>query len=219
MIRRTTDPALGRESRGSLVFSLVVECLYSFLEERPPAVPYSRIQQMLRSLDDEVRGRAAEAVTRFVREVSAPFGPGARSRSREEVFRSAARPFLQQVWPQERSLATPDVSRALAGLPVASGDAFADAVETVERFLVPFESWSISDYGFGRAAGAEQTVSAIDTEAKASALLRLLGETIQPGGPVAPYDLADALGAIRRIAPGLATDPVFRRLATAARRG
>jgi hypothetical protein len=219
MIKRTTDPALGRESRGSLVFSLVVECLYSCLDGRAPAVPYSRVQQMLRSLDDEVRRRAAEAVTQFVREVSGSSGSGSRSRPREEVFRSAARPFLQRVWPQERSLVTPEVSRALARLPVASGDAFADAVDTIERFLVPFDSWSISDYGFRRAEGAEQTLSAINTETKASALLRLLGQTIRPGGLVVPYDLADALEAIRRIAPSLTADPVFRRLATAARHG
>ena len=61
---------LGRETRRSLVFSLVIECLHAFHEQREPAVPYARIQQMIRSLDDEVRAYGAEAVQRFVRDVS-----------------------------------------------------------------------------------------------------------------------------------------------------
>lgn len=47
MAERAIDPRLDRETRRSLVFSLVIECLYSFLEERAPAVPYARILQML----------------------------------------------------------------------------------------------------------------------------------------------------------------------------
>ena len=67
----TTDRRLGRETRRSFVFSLVVEGLHAFREHRDPAVPYARIQQMVRTLDDEVRAYGAEAVQRFIREVSA----------------------------------------------------------------------------------------------------------------------------------------------------
>src|SRR5208337_2143078 len=141
MAERAIDPRLDRETRRSLVFSLVIECLYSFLEERAPAVPYARILQMLRSLDDEVRAYAAQAILRFVRELAGP-GHGEQGYPPEQLFRSAAKPFLEQVWPQERSLATPGVSQALAELPAAAKDAFAEAVGAIERFLVPFECWS-----------------------------------------------------------------------------
>lgn len=220
MTDRATDPRLSRETRRSLVFSLVIECLHAFREQRKPAVPYARIQQMIRSLDDEVRGYGAEAVQRFVRDVSAsPEGRQAYT-SPEQLFRSAAAPFLERVWPQERSLATPGVSRALADLPATAREAFAEAVEAIERFLVPFECWSMIDYGLYGEEDGKPKLSSIDNPAKAAAFLRLLDLTIGTAeGSVIPYDLADALDQVRRVAPNLTENQVLRRLATAARRG
>jgi hypothetical protein len=217
MLKRANDARLGRETRSSLVFSLVVECLHAFLENREPAISYSAVQQMLRSLDDELRSRGADAVTRFVRDVSS--AEHAPTRSSDVVFRQAARPFLQTVWPQERSLATPGVSRAFADLPAAAGEAFVDAVDAIARFLVPFDAWSMLEYGlFGDNDGRAKLAS-IDTPAKAQAFLRLLDATIGTAtSAVIPYDLAAALAQIETVAPALAQDQAFRRLATAARR-
>ena len=96
MAERATDRRLGRETRRSLVFSLVIECLHAFREQREPAVPYARIQQMIRSLDDEVRAYGAEAVQRFVRDVSVSREGGQAAPSPEQLFRSAATPFLRK---------------------------------------------------------------------------------------------------------------------------
>ena len=208
MTERATDRRLGRETRRSLVFSLVIECLYALLEQREPAVPYARIQQMIRSLDDEVRAFGAEAIQRFVRDVSARHEGEQGSHSPEELFRAAAAPFLQQVWPQERSLATPGVSQALATLPATTQAAFAEAVNTIERFLVPFECWSMLDYGLYGEEDGNPKLSSIDNHVKAAAFLRLLDLTIGTAeGSVIPYDLADALDQIRRVAPNLAEEP------------
>ena len=219
MAERATDTQLGRETRRSLVFSLVIECLHAFWEERDPAIPYARTQQMLRSLDDEVRAHGAGAIQRFVRDVSAPTEHLPNPPSREALFRSAAAPFLQQVWPQERSLATPGVSQALADLPATARAAFVEAVAAIERFLVPFDCWSMSDFGlFGEEAG-EAKLSSIDDREKAGAFLRLLDISIGVAETsVIPTDLAVALDQIHRIAPNLAETQAFRRLATAARR-
>jgi hypothetical protein len=220
MAERATDRRLDRDTRRSLVFSLVIECLNAFREQREPAVPYARIQQMIRSLDDEVRAYGAEAVQRFVREVSASHDGGPAPPSPAQLFRSAAAPFLQLVWPQERSLATPGVSRALADLPATAQEAFAEAVDAIKRFLVPFECWSMVDYGLYGEDNGRLKLSSIDNHAKAAALLRLLDLTIgTTEGSVIPYDLADALDQVRRVAPHLAKNQIFRRLATAARRG
>lgn len=220
MSERATDRQLGRETRRSLVFSLIIECLYAFRDQREPAVPYAQIQQMIRSLDDEVRAYGAEAVQRFVRDVSVSREGEPTPPSPEQLFLSSAKPFLQEVWPQERSLATPGVSRALADLPAAARELFADAVDSIERFLVPFESWSMHDYGLYGEEDGKPKLSIIDTQEKASAFLRLLDKTIGTAeGTVVPHDLADALDQIRRIAPDLAENRVFRRLATTARRG
>ena len=219
MARRATDPQLGRETRCSLVFSLVIECLYAFYEKRVPAVPYATIQQMIRLLDDEVRAHGAEAVQRFVQDVSVSNGGEQTLTSPEQLFHSAAKPFLQTVWPQERSLVTPGVSRALANLPATAREAFVEAVNTIERFLVPFECWSMIDYGLYGEEDGSPKLSSIDHPEKADAFLRLLGLTIgTTEGSVIPHDLGNALDQILSVSPNLAEEPVFRRLATAARR-
>ncbi|MDF2994549.1 MAG: hypothetical protein K0R27_186 [Xanthobacteraceae bacterium] len=219
MANRATDRRLGRESRRRLVFSLVIESLHAFNENREPAVPHARVQQMLRNLDDEVRHAAANAIQQFVRELSENVSGVPEARSAADVFRSAAAPFLQHVWPQERSLTTPGVSNALADLPATSGEAFVEAVDAIERFLVPFESWSMHDYGLHGQGNYEKQLSTIDSEAKADAFLRLLDLTVGTSeSAVIPYDLTDALDQIKSVAPKLMESPTYRRLSTAARR-
>ncbi|MFL9498830.1 hypothetical protein ACJMQP_02100 [Rhodopseudomonas palustris] len=219
MAERANDRRLGRETRRQLVFSLVIESLHAFREGRQPAVPNQHIQQMLRTLDDEVRALAANAIQIFVRDLSSKRMPDEFSRTPDGLFRNAAAPFLREVWPQERSLATPGVSGALADLPATSGEAFAEAVDTIARFLVPFECWSMIDYGLYGDEGGEKRLTVINDEAKARALLKLLDLTVGTSEvAVIPYDLTDALDQILKVDPSLSTNAVYRRLATAARR-
>ncbi|WP_412032962.1 hypothetical protein ACLIR7_16285 [Nitratireductor aquimarinus] len=227
MVERANDRRLGRETRRQLVFSLVIETLHAFHEGRAPAVPNQRIQQMLRTLDDEVRASAATVIQQFVQELSAKVATGTPTNGEEQegpvaaavLFRSSAAPFLREVWPQERSLATPGVSSALADLPATSGEAFAEAVDIVARFMVPFDCWSMLNYGLygDRSKGAD--LAAINDAAKAKALLKLLDLTVGTSeGAAIPHDLTDALDQILKVDPALSTSAVFRRLATAARR-
>ena len=219
MTKRATDRRLARETRRKLVFSLVVESLHAFRATREPAVPNHRIQQMLRSVDEEVRAAAASAILSFVRELSKSGKENEMPTSPAAVFRSAAEPFLQEVWPQERSLATLGVSRALAALPATSKEAFVEAVNAVERFLVPTGCSSIFDYGFGANDWETWNFSIISDGTKAQAFLRLLDLTVGTSeSAVIPHGLTDAMGQIRSIAPTLVNSPEFRRLATAARR-
>jgi hypothetical protein len=219
MAERAVKRDLGRETRQSLVFSLMVECLWALQEKRDPAVPYARVQQMIRSLDDEVRAYAADAIQRFV--ASVPASPQGKSLSltSEIIFRDSAAPLLERVWPQERSLTTPGVSRALAHLPAATKGSFAAAVNAIDRFLMPFECWSMLEYGLYGEEEGEAKLSSIDNEEKAAAFLRLLDRTIGTSeSAVLPYDLASALDQIQNVSPRLVDLPVFRRLAAAARR-
>jgi hypothetical protein len=218
MADRVTNARLDRETRKGLVLSLVIECLNAFRESRAPEVQYARIQQMIRSLDDEVRAFAAEAIHRFVRDLSNPSPDNPNPPLAEKLFQTAASPFLQKVWPQERSLATPGVSRALAPLPAESCGAFVQAVDAIERFLVPFECWSMFEYGLWGEEDGKTKLSGIDDGEKASALLHLLDLTIGPEGSVVPEDIGDALDQIERAEPRLAEEGSFRRLSAAARR-
>lgn len=213
MVDRTTDSQLGRETRGSLAFSLVIESLHALREGRDSAVEQDSIQQMIRSLDDEVRTHCAEAITRFVSELSGE--KIADPPSPEQLFQAAAKPFLRDVWPQERSLTSPGISDRLSRLPAIARGEFTEAVDTIERFLVPFECWSMGEYGLY----GDDELSMIDNKAKAEALLRLLYRTVGTAeNAVIPYDLGDALEQVRGAAPNLARTPEYRRLETAARR-
>lgn len=219
MAERATDQRLPRETQGSLVSRIVAECLTAFREEREPAVPKDRIQQMIRALDDEVRAYGAETLKRFLRDATQSHKEGQIPPSSEDLFRAAAMPFLQQVWPQESSLTTPGVSQALAALPAAAQGGFAEAVHVVKRFLVPFQCWSMFEYGLYGEEDGKPKLSIIDDHAKAAAFLILLDLTIgTTEWSVIPDDLADALDQVRSAALDLADGQVFRRLAAAARR-
>ena len=173
--------------------------------------------QMLRNLDDEVRAYAANTIQRFVNDVSA--GKSEITPSAAALVRTAAAPFLSQVWPQERSLATPGVSKALADLPATSGAAFAEAVGAIERFMVPFACWSMLDYDLYGDEDGEKKLKQIDDLPKAEALLHLLHLTIGTSeGAVIPLELTDALDQIMVAGPQLSERPAYKRLATAARR-
>lgn len=76
------------------------------------------------------------------------------------------------------------------------------------------------EYGFGEEEDNRPTLAIINNQEKAAAFLRLLNATIGTSeNSVIPYDLAAALDQILKVDPKLAENQVFRRLATAARRG
>jgi hypothetical protein len=75
------------------------------------------------------------------------------------------------------------------------------------------------NYGLYGNEGEAKKLAAINDAAKARALLKLLDLTVGTSeGAVIPHDLTDALDQILLIDPALSTNPIFRRLATAARR-
>ena len=217
--KRATDQRLDRDTRRSLVFSLILECLHAFREKREPTVQFSQVQQVIRSVEDEVRAHGAGVIKRFIRDLSKPREGTPNPPSSSALFRSVAAPFLQEVWPQERSLATPGISRALADLPATAKGAFAEAVDAIERFLVPFECWSMLEYGLYGEDDDKPKLSMIDNHKKADALLRLLDLTVGTADrSVVPHNLGDALDQIHAVAPKLENEQAFRRLRTAARR-
>jgi len=219
MATRAGDVRLGRETRRSLAFSVVIEVLHALNSDRLPAVPISKVQQMIRSLDNEVRSHAANAVQRFVSDLSVPSSPIGAPDAPEALFSRAAQPFLEKVWPQERSLATPGVSRAFADLPSTCRDSFAEAVDAIERFLVPFDCWSMLEFGLYGEANEEPKLSKINTAAKAEAFLHLLDLTIGSAqSAVVPVDVGTALAQIQRVVPRIAESQPYRRLAAIARR-
>ncbi len=219
-IERATDLHLGQSARESLVGCLVIEVLTAFRDRREPVVAEARISQMLRSGDSETRLFAVGAVGSF----QEGLGLEGQKQSAENLFHTAIVPFFQRVWPQEQDLTSPDVSRELSSLPTAAGEAFAEAVAEIERFLVPFDCWSMVDYGlYGEVETGSEVIPKlqriIDNDLKALAFFKLLTLTIGATyESMVPYDLSDALDRIGTLAPDLVNSPEFRRLSAAARR-
>ena len=208
------NPELGSRAQRGLVVSLLAELLNAALAGRTPAVAGADVQQVLRTVDDEVRSHAARMVVRFVAEAGRdPDVSGA------EAFNCAAGPFLRQVWPQDQHLRTAGVSNALVGLPLRAGESFVQAVDSIRQLLVPFDCYSIMEYGFGRGEPGRPTLEAVDDEAKALAMLKMVDLTVPvQEGAVVPHELSDALVQIRSVKSGLAALPAFRRLEAASRR-
>ena len=216
MIDRAVDPKLSRDVRSALARSVVLEALHALNDERAPVIAFASTSQMVRSLEHEVRARVAGVIQKFAADMSKP--DGAKGVPVEQIFNRSVRPFLEDVWPQEAMLATPGVAKALADLPITCGEAFVDAVNAISHFLVPFESWSMHDYGI-ICRGDGGNIGLINSPEKAAALLRLLDRTVggADGIPV-PYDLGEALEQVRNISTTLTELPSYRRLATLTRR-
>jgi len=211
ILKRALDKRLGRETRKALVFYIVVDCLHAMLRGQRSAIKPADIQQMLRSVEDEVRAHAAGTIARFVRENTKEF-------TQENLMTKSAAPFLKNVWPQELALVTPGTSAALVELPAYSGGAFVAAANAIERFLVPFDCWSLLDYGLFGEDGGGPRLAIVDSAEKGEALLRLLDLTVgSVDGAVVPYDLSQALAQITKVSPHAEATPSFRRLLAAAR--
>ena len=219
--KRVLDSRLGNNARKGLISCLVHEGLTAFRDDREPSVTNILISQALRAGDDEIRKEAAFAIRTFQ---DYAYKKGQESLPPRRTFLSAVKPFLEHVWPQERSLATSGVSHHFSCLPAVSGEAFAEAVDEVARFLVPFNCLSLLAFGFNEsdlseAFGMPRLSDAINDAPKAQALLRLLDLTVGDSQTaVVPDDLSAALDRIESMAPELTPSPAFRRLAAAARR-
>lgn len=217
VINRISDSRLDRNSRSNLLFSVIVETLHSLRVKKKSSIAAAKIQQLLRNVDDETRASGASAVRRFVSDLAKP-ARGKRGATRESLFRRSAKPFLMNIWPQERSLTTPGVAKSFSDLPATSGEAFSEAVGVIERFLVPFDCWSLLDYGLYGDGEDGPRLNMINTPEKARALLQLLHQTVGTAdGAVVPHDIGAALNRIREIDEGLSAAPTFRRLAAVAR--
>lgn len=219
--KRILDARLGKQARKDIVSWLIHEGLVALKERRESSVPQARISQTLRAVDDEIREQAALDIWYFQ---NYEYQVGKESQAARTSFLSAVKPFLEGIWPQERSLGTAGVSSHFSQLPAVSGEAFTEAVDVIKRFLVPFDCFSMLSYGFYEGDMSEQfgmpkLSEAVDDSMKARGLLRLLDMTVgDTQNATIPEDLSVALNRIESEVPDLRSDPVFRRLAAAARR-
>jgi hypothetical protein len=216
MARRAVNGGLEMEIRRSLVERVCFAMLDDMWNGRQYDDLLPDAQQMLRTVPDELRAYAALTVGRFVDDLAGPLSTP--PPAREQIFDRAIEPFLRDVWPQERAAVTPAVSKAFASVPAASGRRFDRAIAAIRRFLVPFESWSMHDWGFLGDGGSGLRGGVILGEEEATAALDLLDLTIGKGADArVPRGLDTALAVLALENPALRRDPRFARLAALAR--
>lgn len=217
-VTRVTDDRMGSQIRKKLAVSVVLEILHSLNESRTPVVSEEATTQMLRSATDEIRSAIARLMSDYITNMANLPDVKIPNKSAERIFSDSVFVFLSRVWPQESTLASPAISRGFARLPAACGECFVKAANSVRRFLVPFESWSLHDYGL-RAENQNRASEVINNSEKALALLDIFDLTISgnDGTPI-PHELGTALQIVSEMAPTLSRTPAYRRLAAFTRR-
>lgn len=185
-IRKVSDDRLAVELRARLAERVVVPIALALEREETLPAPLPEVEQMLRMGGDAVRARCASALVRFL---EARPEPGAYAR--------LVKPIITTAWPKDNSALSPALSDALAPLPAAARDAFAESFKDIEGLLVPFDAWSLWEYRLYEKEGDSRTLRALTSEAEAFALLHLLNRTIgYEERAVRPRDLDLALEAI-----------------------
>lgn len=196
--------------KGDLAERVIWSLLLSGRDNHAPAVPANLAQQMLRLGGDDVRREAIRAMHEFLQT--------AEGLDMSRRFELVAHLF-QEVWPKELTLSSRQVSENLAKLPAAAGPYYAAAAELVLPYLMPFDCWSLWDYGILDRNGDDDKFAVIDDHSKASALLSILEKTIgNEEGAIVPSGLEAVLLHIAKLAPKLEKDIRFQRLVTASRR-
>ncbi|MDE0190477.1 MAG: hypothetical protein OXQ90_03900 [Gammaproteobacteria bacterium] len=208
MAQQATNETHSLSTRQSFVRSIVVESLEALRSNCVTAVAPNDLQQLLRSVQDDLRVEAARTVCVYMHQT-----PPRTGCNPEDLFENAVLPFLSGAWPLESHLAIPAVSRWFASIPALCGGQFVRAVAAVEPFLVPFAGYTLGVYGFLIGKTAPVALEKIvDDAPKARALLRLLDLTIDASRVSSPYDLSATLDHVRSIQPGLARDPTYQRV-------
>lgn len=212
---KVCDQSLSKSSRSNLAWSLVVELVNSFFESRPSEISATNVQQMLRMADDEVRSHVIKIIEKFIIEVSIS-NP---AHTKYGIYELVGKPFFKEVWPQERLLVTPSISKSLASLPIVISEHLDEIVADISRFLRPFGAWSMQDYGVGYLEINQDSIGSIKTENDVIGLVELLSLTIDDqDGAVIPYDLSLMLGHMAQVFPKIKKSTKFVRLLTIARR-
>lgn len=211
LLAAVLDPLLPESTRQNLATYVTHVRIRCRLDETATPIEDTEIQQILRRGGTSVRKTVALVLLNYLRNKEDPL-------SAEERFDRIVVPFFRAVWPQERTLASPETSEHLAALPIAAGQRFVQAVELIAEFLSPFDCWTLSDYG-AYDEDPRAGIAVVRGPAAAEAFLTLLDRTI--GGTeraVVPYHLDRALDFISRQSPLLVRSAEFQRLLSLARR-
>jgi hypothetical protein len=160
---------------------------------------------MIRMADTSVRNHCGYAIWQYIETAND---------EEKETSYKAIENFMKKFWPVERYLLTESLSEYFANIPACSGQRFADAVEMIAPFILPFDCYSLGDLGFTVSLDDHPKFKeTVNTPKNAEAFLKLLDLAIRKDGRVIlPYNLNEVLDHLKTIEPKLSRRGEFVRL-------
>lgn len=118
----------------------------------------------------------------------------------ESTWRARLIPFLQDVWPNQRAVRTPEMSSALVDLAMASGDLFPQVVEAIQPRLVPGRGGMLRGLMLDSEAGNKSA------SVYPNAMLDLLWAVLAEDATLWPYKIEEVLDVLAEM-PETRADP------------
>lgn len=206
-IRKVWDDRLSATLRSRLAERIVLPVVFALERDEEPPIPLSEIEQMLRLGGTAVRTHCASSLVRVLEARTEPF-----------AYAKLIKPIITSAWPKDSSTLSAAMADALAPMPAAAGEAFAECVEDIADLLVPFDAWSLWEYRIYERDGDERSLRPLASEAEAFALLKLLDLTIgHEEQAISPRDLDTALATIAARSKAAARTTTFARLSALTR--
>ena len=125
---------------------------------------------------------------------------------RADRWRSQVGPLFESIWPLDAGARDERTSHTLVLMALECGNAFPDAVEAIEDFIVPHDLATVE--ASLRLEGPHQETTAQHP----SAFLRLLSAITDPRIARVPFDLGKVLDQCRASSPGIERERAFVRL-------
>ncbi|HXG32875.1 MAG TPA: SIR2 family protein [Bryobacteraceae bacterium] len=162
---------------------------------RPGWISDKESREALRSMDPDGRRTVAHVIRQSLE------GAGDRA---ETLWKERIGPWLERAWPKDQALREPDSSLHLAMAATYAGGLFKQAVDTIERFLVGTEGWSVL---VRRLLEQDQILRSAP-----EATLRLLAAIVDRNYAWPDWDLRKILNQIREVDPRLEKRTEYRKL-------
>ncbi|WMS45256.1 SIR2 family protein (plasmid) [Acuticoccus sp. MNP-M23] len=162
LLTRAMSP-LRRRAEASVIarFLLVGWCGDPNADPSEQLVTSAELREILVEGDDDLRAQILWQLERW-------------SADPEGEWRARLIPFLTDVWPIHRALRTPEISRRLIRLALASGDLFPEVAQAILPRLVPVRGGMLP--GFMRRSEAEKDPAQVYPAATLDVLWAVLGE-------------------------------------------
>lgn len=120
-----------------------------------------------------------------------------------ERWRNLIGPLINEIWPLDAKLRSPETSRRLVSVAVHSGDAFPEAVEMIVDLIVPYRIYQTGML-------AEENGNLARTYPRMA--LKLMNALTDPEESPLPDDLRRLLHECEKADPTITTDPAYIRL-------